>query len=166
MIRRLINQILALTLLAWGVVTLAPMAALAQTSLPPVTTAAAANQVFAGGELEKVTVTGYLIPRVGGGPQPVFTMDQDFISKQADQTINDLLNRYPGGLSNQNALTFTGNSSSPASSAFGLRGLPAGDTLVLIDGYRFPDYPIPLVGVFNFVDLNSIPLAGSTALRS
>jgi iron complex outermembrane recepter protein len=160
MIRRLINQILALTLLAWGVVTLAPMAALAQTSSPPVTTAAAANQVFAGGELEKVTVTGYLIPRVGGGPQPVFTMDQDFISKQADQTINDLLNRYPGGLSNQNALTFTGNSSSPASSAFGLRGLPAGDTLVLIDGYRFPDYPIPLGGVFNFVDLNSIPLAG------
>ena len=45
-------------------------------------------------------VTGYLVPRVGGGPQPVFTLDQDFITKQADQTINDVLDRYPGGLSN------------------------------------------------------------------
>jgi iron complex outermembrane recepter protein len=124
-----------------------------------VTTAPASPAVTAGGELEKVTVTGYLIPRVGGGPQPVFTIDQDFINKQADQTINDVLNRYPGGLSNSNALTFTGQSSSPASSAFGLRGLPAGDTLVLVDGYRFPDYPIPLNSVFNFVDINSLPLA-------
>src|ERR1700747_3683862 len=84
----------------------------------PVTLAPATNPVTAGGELEKVTVTGYLIPRVGGGPQPVFTLDQDFISKQADQTINDVLNRYPGGLSQSNALTQTGVSTSPASSAF------------------------------------------------
>jgi iron complex outermembrane receptor protein len=124
-----------------------------------ITTAPASPVASSGGELEKVTVTGYLIPRVGGGPQPVFTIDQDFITKQSDQTINDVLNRYPGGLSNSNALTFTGQSTSPASSAYGLRGLPAGDTLVLIDGYRFPDYPIPLNSVFNFVDVNSIPLA-------
>src|SRR5262249_9287620 len=77
-----------------------------------------ANQVTAGGELEKVTVTGYLVPRVGGGPQPVFTMDRDFISKQSNQTINDVLNRYPGGMSQQNAMTFVGQSTSPASSAF------------------------------------------------
>ena len=25
-------------------------------------------------------------------------MDQDFIKKQSDQTINDVLNRYPGGV--------------------------------------------------------------------
>ena len=109
--------------------------------------------------MEKVTVTGYLVPRVGGGPQPVFTMDQDFITKQSDQTINDVLNRYPGGLSQQNAMTFAGNSNSPASSAYGLRALPANDTLVLVDGYRFPSYPIPINSVFNFVDINSIPLA-------
>ena len=56
-------------------------------------------------------------------------------------------------------MTFVGLSTSPASSAYGLRGLPAGDTLVLVDGYRFPDYPIPLNSVFNSVDINSIPLA-------
>jgi iron complex outermembrane recepter protein len=137
---------------------LAPTGSTPTTPAGPVTTAPA-DQSSAGGELEKVTVTGYLIPRVGDGPQPVFTLDRDFISKQADQTINDVLNRYPGGLSQQNAMTFTGASNSPASSAYGLRGLPANDTLVLVDGYRFPSYPIPLNSVFSFVDVNSIPLA-------
>ena len=169
MLRRFTNRFLAALAVTLAAIVLAPIGARSQQDpapATPVTTApvspeitAPANQVTAGGELEKVTVTGYLIPRVGGGPQPVFTMDKDFIGKQSDQTINDVLNRYPGGLSQQNAMTFAGNSNSPASSAFGLRSLPAGDTLVLIDGYRFPSYPIPINSAFNFVDINSIPLA-------
>jgi iron complex outermembrane receptor protein len=153
------NRFLAALTVASAAIVLVPIGARSQQAATDPVTTAPANQVTAGGELEKVTVTGYVIPRVGGGPQPVFTMDQDFIKKQADQTINDVLNRYPGGLSQQNQLTFVGQSNSPASSAYGLRGLPAGDTLVLVDGYRFPDYPIPLNNVFNFVDINSIPLA-------
>ena len=43
-----------------------------------------------GGQLEQVTVTGYLIPRIGEGPQPVATLNQDFIQKQAYQTVNDV----------------------------------------------------------------------------
>ena len=161
MIRRFINRILAAVSVASAAMMLAPMAVISQqVSAPPVTTAPATEAISAGGELEKVTVTGYLIPRVGGGPQPVFTIDQDFIAKQADQTLNEVLNRYPGGLSQQNQLTIVGNSTSPASSAYGLRALPANDTLVLIDGYRFPSYPIPINGVETFVDINSIPLAG------
>jgi iron complex outermembrane recepter protein len=111
------------------------------------------------GELPRLTVTGYLIPRIGEGPQSVVTLDQDFIAKQADQTVNDLLNRLPFGNSVQNAMTFAGNSNSPASSVFGLHGQVAAATLVLVDGYRFPSYPIPLSGIQSFVDLNSIPLA-------
>ena len=57
------------------------------------------NPQTSGGQLEQVTVTGYLIPRVGEGPQPVTTLNQDFIQKQAYQTVNDVLNNYPGGLS-------------------------------------------------------------------
>jgi iron complex outermembrane receptor protein len=174
MLRRFTNRFLAALAVTSAAIVLAPIGARSQqdpapatpVTTAPVTTAPVspaistpANQVTAGGELEKVTVTGYLVPRVGGGPQPVFTMDKDFISKQANQTINDVLNRYPGGMSEQNAITFAGNSNSPASSAYGLRALPAGDTLVLIDGYRFPDYPIPINSVQNFVDINSIPLA-------
>src|SRR5215469_342064 len=122
-------------------------------------TAAQGTEQTSGGQLEQVTVTGYLIPRVGEGPQPVATLNQDFIQKQAYQTVNDVLNNYPGGISQQNAITFAGNSNSPASSAFGLKGLPANFTLVLIDGYRFPNYPIPINSTETFVDINSIPLA-------
>jgi iron complex outermembrane receptor protein len=161
MIRRFINRILAALSVASAAMMLAPMAVISQqVSPPPVTTAPATEAISGGGELEKVTVTGYLVPRVGGGPQPVFTIDQDFITKQGDQTLNEVLNRYPGGLSQQNQLTIVGNSTSPAASAYGLRALPANDTLVLIDGYRFPSYPIPINGVETFVDINSIPLAG------
>ncbi|MBV8481394.1 MAG: TonB-dependent receptor plug domain-containing protein, partial [Verrucomicrobia bacterium] len=138
----------------------------AQTAPPPPTPTAPTSQVAAqgteqtsGGELQQVTVTGYLIPRVGEGPQPVATLNQDFIQKQAYQTVNDVLNQYPGGLSQQNALTFAGNSNSPASSSFGLKGLLANFTLVLIDGYRYPNYPIPVNSTETFVDINSIPLA-------
>ena len=112
------------------------------------------------GGLEQLTVTGYLIPRVGEGPEPVATLNQEFITKQAYQTINDVLNNYPGGLSAQNTQTFTGNSNSAASSAYSLKELPVGATLVLIDGYRFPDYAIAInSGTVPFVDINSIPLA-------
>jgi iron complex outermembrane receptor protein len=119
----------------------------------------ATNTQTNGGQLEQVTLTGYLIPRVGEGPQPVETLTHDFITKQAYQSVNDVLNNYPGGISQQNALTFAGNSNSPASSAFGLKALPANATLVLIDGYRYPNYPIPINSTETFVDINSIPLA-------
>jgi iron complex outermembrane recepter protein len=132
----------------------------AQTAPPNPAPAAAPGQAPAGGELEQVTVTGYLIPRVGEGPQPVATLNQDFIQKQAYQTINDVLNNYPGGLSAQNTQTFTGNSNSPGSSAYTLKSLPVGSTLILIDGYRFPSYAISInAGTLPFVDINSIPLA-------
>ena len=159
MLKRFSNRFLAALAVASAAIVLVPIGTRSQQAPAAPVTTAPADQVTAGGELEKVTVTGYLVPRVGGGPQPVFTLDQDFITKQSDQTINDVLNRYPGGYSQQNALTFAGNSNSPASSAYGLRGLPANDTLVLVDGYRFPSYPIPINSVFNFVDINSIPLA-------
>src|ERR1700741_5244261 len=127
---------------------------------PPGANAAPGTAPSGGGELEQVTVTGYLIPRIGEGPEPVATLNQDFIQKQAYQTINDVLTNYPGGLIAQNAQTFTGNSNSPGSSAYSLKGLPPGATLVLIDGYRFPGYSIAInAGTVPFVDINSIPLA-------
>jgi len=102
------------------------------------------NSPTNGGELEQVTVTSYLIPRVGEGPQPVATLNQDFIQKQAYQTVNDVLNNYPGGLSGQNAQTFAGNSNSASTSAFNLKSLPIGSTLVLVVGFRFPSTGIAI----------------------
>src|SRR5258708_6346645 len=112
-----------------------------------------------GGQLQQITATGYVIPRVGEGPQPVVTYDQEFIQKQANQTVSDVIRSLP--YSNA-TLTTTGNSginSSPASAAVNLRGLGVNRTLTLVDGHRFPDFPIPLGSAFSFVDLNSIPIA-------
>jgi iron complex outermembrane recepter protein len=112
-----------------------------------------------GGQLQQITVTGYLIPRVGEGPQPVVSYDQDFIQKQANQTVSDVIRSLPYSNATLTPTVNAGINSSPASSAVNLRGLGVNRTLTLVDGHRFPDFPIPLGGAFSFVDLNSLPLA-------
>jgi iron complex outermembrane receptor protein len=112
-----------------------------------------------GGQLQQITVTGYIIPRVGEGPQPVVTYDQEYVQKQGNQTVSEVLRALPFNVSSLSPLTNSGINSSPASSAVDLRGLGANRTLTLVDGHRFPNFPIPLNSAFSFVDLNSIPLA-------
>jgi iron complex outermembrane recepter protein len=112
-----------------------------------------------GGQLQQITVTGYLIPRVGEGPQPVVTYDQDFIQKQANQTVSDVIRSLPYSNATLTTNVSPALNSSPASAAVNLRGLGVNRTLTLVDGHRFPDFPIPLGSAFSFVDLNSIPLA-------
>src|SRR5258707_6150846 len=83
-----------------------------------------------GGQLPQITVTGYVIPRVGEGPQPVTTLDQDFIAKQGDQTVTDVLQRLPSTAGNFAPTTTSGNSFSPASASVSLHGLSPNFTLV------------------------------------
>jgi iron complex outermembrane receptor protein len=111
------------------------------------------------GPLPQIIVTGYVIPRVGEGPQPVTTLDQDFIAKQGDQTVAEVLQRLPMTAGNFGPTTDTGNSSSPASASVSLHGLPSNFSLVLVDGKRMPSFPFPIAVVISFVDINSIPLA-------
>jgi iron complex outermembrane receptor protein len=143
--------------LATGTFLLVPKNAVAQQPAPtePANAAPAAGNE----EMQKITVTGYLVPRVGEGPQPVITLDQDFISRQGDQTVSEVIQRLP-----QNSQAFTplvnpGASFSPAASEVNLYGLGTGSTLVLIDGKRQTIFPFPQNGFQSFVDLNSIPLA-------
>src|SRR3979411_2190476 len=76
-----------------------------------------------GGQLQQITVTGYLIPRVGEGPQPVVTYDQDYVQKQGNQTVSEVLRALPFNVSSLSPLTFSGINSSPASAGVNLRGL-------------------------------------------
>jgi iron complex outermembrane recepter protein len=129
------------------------VSAYAQAPAPP---PAAAEQ---GGQLQTITVTGYVVPRVGEGPQPVVTLDQNFISRQGDQTVSEVISRLP-----QNSQSFTpfvnpGASFSPSASEVNLFGLGTSSTLVLIDGKRQTIFPFPQNGFQGFTDLNSIPLA-------
>jgi iron complex outermembrane receptor protein len=165
--KRFTNRSFAALAIAWVALALVPTIGRSQQQQQPgtpVATAPATDATASSGELEKVTVTGYLIPRIGDGPQPVETLTQDFIQKQGDQNLNDVLNRYPGGFSISNTLSSPGNTNSPASSFYGLRAL-SGATLVLLDGYRFPNYPIPINSVQTFVDINSIPLAATDRIE-
>src|SRR5690349_2473685 len=47
------------------------------------------------GQLQTVTVTGYIVPRVGEATQPVTTIDSTFIENQGDQTISDVIQKLP-----------------------------------------------------------------------
>jgi iron complex outermembrane receptor protein len=126
----------------------------------PVELATAANEgTPASTRLEQVVVTGYVVPRVGIGPAPVVTLDQDYIQKQGDQTVADVVLRLPQNVGSFTPLSFPGASFSPGASAANLRGLGINSTLVLIDGLRQVPFPFPQNGTQSFVDLNSIPLA-------
>jgi iron complex outermembrane recepter protein len=96
-----------------------------------------------GNQLEKMTVTGRLIPRVGDGPQPVTSYDRDYIQKTGYQTVTDVLQDLPSAIGNSGPKTTAGFSFSPGSASIGLKALPPNDTLVLVDGLRYPQYPFP-----------------------
>jgi iron complex outermembrane receptor protein len=112
-----------------------------------------------GEELPGITVTGYVIPRLGEGTQPVFTLDRGWWQRRGQQSIAQVLETLPFSSGNFNQNFATGNNTSPGSDAVNLRNVGVNATLVLVDGLRFPLFPLPLNFVQTFVDLNSIPIA-------
>ena len=164
--RKFSNRSLAALAVAWmALVLFSPNARSQQQQAPatptvPVTTAPATPQTTGSGELEKVTVTGYILPHVGDGPQPVTSYDQNYISKTGYQSTTDILQNLPGATGNWNPGVTTGFGFSPGSASIALKGLPPYDTLTLVDGLRYPLSPFPQVavsGAFAFVDINNIP---------
>jgi outer membrane receptor protein involved in Fe transport len=135
--------------------------ALAQTPAPADQPAAAAPAVApaGGGELERIVVTGYIIPRLGEGTQPVFNIDRDFWERRGQQNLGQILETLPFSIGNVNQNRAPGNNNVPGSDAVNLRNVGVNATLVLVDGLRFPLFPLPLGFTLTFVDLNSIPIA-------
>jgi iron complex outermembrane recepter protein len=118
-----------------------------------------ADQNAGNQNLQQMTVTGYIVPHVGEGAQPVLNLGQEYIAKQGVQTVSDLLQRLPQNVGGFTPGVSAGSSFSPGSSAVSLYGLGPSHTLVLIDGFRQTLPPFPQNGYQPFVDLNSIPLA-------
>ena len=130
----------------------------AQTASP----SPAANETSSSGsELQQVTVTGYLIPHVGEGPQPVTSYDQTFISKLGNQQIADVLQQLPAATGNVNPGVVPGFGFQPGGASIALKGLLPSDTLVLVDGLRMPVYPFFQFGVTT----GPLRLPTSTAFR-
>jgi iron complex outermembrane receptor protein len=89
-----------------------------------------------GNELQQVTVTGYLLPHVGDGPQPVTTYDQTYFTKTGDQNVADVVQQLPAATGNVNPGFIPGFGFQPGGASIALKGLLPIDTLVLVDGLR------------------------------
>ncbi|WP_242106894.1 TonB-dependent receptor plug domain-containing protein [Luteimonas aquatica] len=109
--------------------------------------------------LDKVTVVGSRIKRAEiEGPTPVTVITADDIEKQGFSTVYDALTtltQFTGTVQNElNQSGFT-----PNASFLNLRGLGPGYQLILINGRRTADYPLPYNSQSNAVNLANIPAA-------
>ena len=119
-------------------------------------------------EAERVIVTGSHIPTADEvGPNPVLTIDRDFIEKSGERTAEQLLRNLPVANANGIATSNAQNNLTAGASSISLRGFDASATLVLLDGRRVATYPIGggASGTQVFVDLNSIPAAAIESIE-
>ncbi|NEL78819.1 MAG: TonB-dependent receptor plug domain-containing protein, partial [Xanthomonas perforans] len=109
-------------------------------------------------ELNKVTVTGSLIPRSQvETATPVFSITAQDIQRRGFKDVYDVLRSQPMATGSVQDGQFSGGFTAGAKS-LSLLGLDPGFTLVLIDGRPMADYPLLYNGQSNFVDLASVPV--------
>lgn len=111
-------------------------------------------------QLDTVQVTGSRIPRAQvEGPAPVTVVSAEQIKAAGLTSVPDVLrslSQNSGSVQGQQ--NTTGAQSTPGAQAVDLRGLGPNHTLVLINGRRIADFPLPLNGRSNFTDIGNIPL--------
>ncbi|WP_417474829.1 TonB-dependent receptor domain-containing protein [Luteimonas mephitis] len=111
-------------------------------------------------ELQTVQVTGSRIPRAQiEGPAPITVMTAQEIQASGLTNVPDLLrslSQNSGSVQGQQ--NTTNAQSTPGAQAVDLRGLGPNHTLVLVNGRRIADFPLPLNSRSNFTDIGNIPL--------
>jgi iron complex outermembrane recepter protein len=111
-------------------------------------------------EMETFVVTGSRIPRVqieGAAPITVITAAE--IKSSGLTTVPDVMRaitQNSGETQSQQSLS--GADFSPGAQQVDLRGLGPNHTLVLVNGRRIADFPMPFKGRSNFADISNIPL--------
>ena len=112
-----------------------------------------------GTTVDEVVVTGSLIRRTGvETPSPVTVLTAESLRNSGIVTVADALRTVSADNSGTIPTAFS-NGFAAGSSGIALRGLTVNSTLVLIDGLRTANYPLPDDGVRGFVDLNTIPFS-------
>ncbi|MEO8366959.1 MAG: TonB-dependent receptor [Pseudoxanthomonas sp.] len=111
-------------------------------------------------QLETVQVTGSRIARSQvEGPAPITVITAEQIKQAGIVSVPDLLRSLnQNGGETQSEQSFTGSQTTPGAQQVDLRGLGPNHTLVLINGRRIADFPLPLRGRSNFTDIGNIPL--------
>jgi iron complex outermembrane receptor protein len=111
-------------------------------------------------QLDTIQVTGSRIPRAQvEGPAPVTVVTAEQIKSAGFTSVPDVLrslSQNSGSVQGQQ--NTTGAQSTPGAQAVDLRGLGPNHTLVLVNGRRIADFPLPLNGRSNFTDVGNIPL--------
>ncbi|TBR37269.1 MULTISPECIES: TonB-dependent receptor [Dyella] len=110
--------------------------------------------------LEAVTVTGSRIARSQvEGPAPVITITAEDIKANGYVSVPDVLRGITqNGGETQSQQSASGADFSPGAQQVDLRGLGPNHTLVLVNGRRIADFPMPFKGRSNFTDISNIPL--------
>ena len=118
------------------------------------TTAAASD------EPPVIVVLGSRIPRTQKeGPAPVQTITADQIRAGGYASVPDVLRTVSSNSGEtQSQQSFSGADFSPGAQQVDLRGLGSNHTLVLVNGRRIADFPMPFGGRSNFTDVSNIPL--------
>jgi outer membrane receptor protein involved in Fe transport len=111
-------------------------------------------------EITTVTVLGSNIPRTQKeGPAPVTVIDAEAIRAGGYANVPDLLRTVTqNGGETQSQQSGNAADFSPGAQQVNLRGLGPNHTLVMINGRRIADYPMPYNGESNFTDVSNIPL--------
>lgn len=138
---------------------------LALTAAAPLAIAQEAPQATAAAgdvqQLQTVQVTGSRIARSQvEGPAPVTVISREQIDAAGLTTVPDLLRSLSqNGGETQSQQSGFGAQTTPGAQQVDLRGLGPNKTLVLVNGRRIADFPLPLRGRSNFTDIGNIPLS-------
>ncbi|MGN6514101.1 MAG: TonB-dependent receptor domain-containing protein [Lysobacteraceae bacterium] len=143
------------------IVPAAPAAPAAPARAPAQAAPAQAGGDEAPATLEAVQVTGSRIPRAQvEGPAPITIVTSAQIQASGLTTVPEVLrslSQNSGSVQGQQNTTSA--QSTPGAQAVDLRGLGPNHTLVLVNGRRIADFPLPLNSRSNFTDVGNIPLA-------
>ncbi|MBY8822453.1 TonB-dependent receptor plug domain-containing protein [Sphingomonas colocasiae] len=109
---------------------------------------------------EEIIVTGSRIPRVSEeGPAPITVINSDMIRSNGYTSVPDILRAVTqNGGETQSQQSFSGASFTPGAQQVDLRGLGPNHTLVLVNGRRIADFPLPFQGRSNFTDISNLPV--------
>jgi len=111
--------------------------------------------------VDEVVVLGSRIPRRidTEGPAPVTAITADDILRNGYQSVPDVLRAVTqNGGETQSQQSSSGASFTPGAQQVDLRGLGPNHTLVLVNGRRIADFPLPFQGQSNFTDVSNIPV--------
>ncbi len=108
-----------------------------------------------------VTVLGSRIKRINKeGPAPVTVITSEAIKAGGYASVPDVLKSVTQNtgttLSQQD---YGGGIMTPGASQVNLRGLGPNHTLVMVNGHRVADFPMPYNGLSNFADTSNIPVS-------